>query len=73
MSMRFVSTAPGHADRPHHLNEAVQEDVMWIDVPSGTGARQVAILVMVDVATRYMAARSVPDEQGVSLQKAFER
>ena len=44
--------------------------------PDGTTKRKgkkIPILVMVDEATRFMSARTVPDEQGPSLQKAFER
>ena len=53
---------------------------MWYDLviedPDGATKRKgkkIPILVMVDEATRFMSARTVPDEQGPSLQKAFER
>ena len=72
------SSAPGHADRPTEFNVQVQADVVWLDLPLQDGAqssrpKKVAVLVMVDSATRYMAARTVPDETGQTLQKAFER
>ena len=73
--------APAHLERPQHLNDELQADVMWFDLEIDdlhggrhrTRPKKVAILVMVDTATRYMAARTVPDEKGPSLQKALER
>ena len=36
-------------------------------------SKKVVVLVMVDTTTRYMAARTVPDKTGPSLQKALDR
>ena len=72
--------APAHLSRAENFNTHVQADVMWYDLvnedPDGATKRKgkkIPILVMVDEATRFMSARTVPDEQGPSLQKAFER
>ena len=75
--------APGHLDRPTEFNAQVQADVLWLEMDEigmllEAGQRKqrtkrIAVLIMVDVATRYMAARTVPDEKGISLQKALER
>ena len=75
--------APGHLDRPTEFNSQVQADVLWLEMDEigmllEAGQRKqrtkrIAVLIMVDVATRYMAARTVPDEKGISLQKALER
>ena len=55
---------------------------MWLDLSSIDGApnatstaskgRKIAVLVMIDTATRYMAARTIPDETSGSLRKALE-
>ena len=69
------SSAPAHADRAQNFNDQVQADVLWLDLEgqSGSRAKKVPVVCIVDTATRYMAARTVPDETGASLQKAFER
>ena len=76
-------SAPAHAERPTEFNEQLQVDTMWIDLSSIDGApnttsttskgRKIAVLVMIDTATRYMAARTIPDETSGSLRKALER
>ena len=76
-------TAPAHADRPEEFNEVLQADVMWFDLSEGEAqgpqsassrsSRKIAILVMIDTATRFMSARTIPDETGASFQKAVER
>eukprot|EP00438_Fugacium_kawagutii_P019118 Skav204381 [mRNA] locus=scaffold4897:193896:199406:+ [translate_table: standard] len=63
-------TSPASIDRATTFNEVVQADVLWIDLPN---KKRVAILSMVDECTRYMAARVINDEKGISLQKAVER
>ena len=73
-------TAPGHLDRPTEFNAQLQADVLWLDLDEVGAvrepgkrqkARKIAILVMVDAATRYMAARTIMDEKGPSLQKVM--
>ena len=61
----------------------LQADVLWLEMDEigmllepghrKQKAKKIAVLVMVDVATRYMAARTIPDEKGPTLQKALER
>ena len=73
--------APGHLDRPTEFNNQLQADVLWLDLDEvamvtepghkKNKTRKIAILVMVDVATRFMA-RTITDEKGPSLQKALE-
>ena len=76
------SAGPAHLSRAENFNTHVQADVMWYDLvsedPNGATKRKgkkIPILVIVEEATRFMSqsARTVPDEQGPSLQKAFER
>ena len=60
--------APGHLDRPVEFNAQLQADVLWLEMDEigmllepghrKQKAKKIAVLVMVDVATRYMAART---------------
>ena len=59
--------APAHLSRAENFNTHVQADVMWYDLvnedPDGATKRKgkkIPILVMVDEATRFMSARTVP-------------
>ena len=63
-------SAPAHAERPVEFNEQVQVDTLWLDLSSIDGSvtatsttkgPKTAILVMIDTATRYMAAGTIPD------------
>ena len=74
------SSAPAHLDRAKEFNLHVQADVLWLDLDTledfqdkKKKNKKIGILVMVDEASRYMMARTIPDEQSQSLQKAFER
>ena len=70
------------AERHTEFNEQLHVDTMWIDLSSIDGtpnatsttskSRKIAVLVMIDTATRYMAARTIPDETSGSLRQALE-
>ena len=59
----------------------IQPDVMCLDLNTLEEAKEtkekkqkkIGILVMVDKTTRYMMARTVAEEQALTLQKAFKR
>ena len=52
-----------------HFNDRVQMDVLWIRRDGG----KVAVLHIVDVATKFGAARVLPAETGPEIVQAFER
>ena len=52
--------SPAHLERATQFGEAMQADTLWIE----NGKKTVAVLSMVDEATRFMAARVIHDEMG---------
>ena len=65
------TTSPSNLDRARDFNGAVQSDVLWLEI--GSKKKRLAILSMVDEATRFMAARIVADETAKTLTTAIER
>ena len=65
------TTAPTSLDRAKEFNGAVQCDVLWLEI--GSKRKKMAILSMVDEATRFMAARIVSDETTKTMTTAIER
>lgn len=65
------TTAPSTLNRAKDFNGAVQCDVLWLEM--GVKKKNVAILSMVDEATRFMSARLIADETAKTLTTAVER
>ena len=61
--------SPAHLERATQFGEAMQADTLWIE----NGKKKVAVLSMVDEATRFMAARVIHDEMGKNFTTAIER
>lgn len=70
------ASVPAHLDRAKEFNVHVQADVLWLDLDTledfqekgKKKNRKVGILVMVDEATRYMMARTIPHDQAQRVQ-----
>ena len=54
-----MEPAPANLKQPTEFGEAVQADVMWIK----TEDRKVAVLSMVDMATKYQVATVITGER----------
>ena len=74
--------APAASSMVKEFNQKLQADVMWIKVPMTLDRgevgeekhlKKVAILSMLDSATKYQAACVVPSEQAADLVKGIER
>ena len=64
------TTSPSSLDRARDFNGAVQCDVLWLEMRT---KKKMAILSMVDEATRFMAARVIADETAKTMTTAVER
>ena len=65
------TTSPTSLDRSKEFNGAIQCDVLWLEM--GSSKKRLAILSMVDEATRFMAARIISDETAKTMTTAVER